>query len=111
MQFIIDSKLANYPFMRFKLMREARTIIIYHKITPGEYNLNQYLLQNYEADLRGVCLDLLKRTQWHRDRDGNLIVLFPKKEDDKLAALITYGNGQIKGSSILKDAFYRDINM
>ena len=44
-----------------------------------------------------------------RDYDNNVVVLFPNKNDDKLAALITYGNLELKGSNILKNAFFRGI--
>jgi hypothetical protein len=40
--------------------------------------------------------------------DGeNIIIKFKDKDDDKLARLITYGDGKVNGSNILRDIFGR----
>ncbi len=60
-------------------------------------------LVNVIADDRKVQAE----TRISNDKDQKIIVLFNTRELDKLAALITYGNGLIPGSTILKTAFNR----
>ena len=60
-------------------------------------------------NLKAACVKLLTGCKVTRDYDNNVIVLFPNKDDDALASLITYGNLELRGSNILKDAFFRDI--
>ena len=48
---------------------------------------------------------LLSNCKIQQDKDSNIIVLFNTKKMDKLATLITYGNLEIKGSKLLKEAF------
>jgi hypothetical protein len=42
-----------------------------------------------------------------KNKSNELIITFPSKKIDNLAALITYGDGKIQGCSILKEAFGR----
>lgn len=108
MQFIIKNIQANLSSYKAKILRNARLIIMFHKGTAGEDKLNDYLLKNYNINLKNACLYLLANCKIYRNYDNEMIVLFPKKEDDELAAFITYGNNYIKGSNLLKDAFFRD---
>ena len=107
MQFTIRNKAANWAFMKLEVIMNAKTIIIDHNITHREYRLNQYLMNTYGVDLKATCLHLLNSCKMYRNKANELTILFPKKEDDKLAALITYGNGSIPGSNLLKEAFFR----
>ena len=107
MQFTIRNGLANTAYMRMRILLDARQVIFDHKITPGEQNLNRYLIEHYDADLRVAFIYLLSKCKFYKDLSNTITILFPEKEDDKLAALITYGNGLIKGSNLLKYAFFR----
>ena len=89
MQFVIKNIQANLQAFKYQLIRNAHLIIISNRLTPGETKLNQHLKENYKLD-------------------NNVIVLFPNKDDDKLASLITYGNNEMKGSKLLKLALFRD---
>lgn len=109
MQFTINNLQANIEHYRYKVLKNAWLIIISHKILPGETKLNNYLLNNYKLNLKTACIKLLNRCKIMRNYDNQAIIIFPDKEDDKLAALITYGNLELKGSNILKNAFFRDI--
>ena len=108
MQFVIKNIQANLQSFKYQLIRNAHLIIISHHLTPGEIKLNQYLKENYKLDLKSACIYLLSKSKIYRDLDNNIIVLFPDKNDDKLASLITYGNNEMKGSKLLKLALFRD---
>ena len=108
MQFVIKNIQANLQAFKYQLIRNAHLIIISHRLTPGETKLNQYLRENYKLDLKSACIYLISKSKIYRDLDNNVIVLFPNKDDDKLASLITYGNKEMKGSKLLKLALFRD---
>ena len=108
MQFVIKNIPANLQAFKYQLIRNAHLIIISHRFTPGETKFNQYLRQTYKLDLKPACIYLISKSKIYRDLDNNIIVLFPDKNDDKLASLITYGNNEMKGSKLLKLALFRD---
>jgi hypothetical protein len=58
--------------------------------------------------LKNLCIKLLLSTTFYTDKEDNLVILFKNPKDDKLARLITYGNGVIHGSSILRDMFRKE---
>ena len=108
MQFIIRNNAANHEFMKFKIYMDARRIILFHRLSADDLKLDQYLKDTYKLDIKTICLQLLQGCKMYKDLSNSIIILFPREEDDKLAALITYGNGELNGSNILKDAFCRD---
>lgn len=108
MLFTVRNNIANYSFMQYIILLDAKTIILSHNVTPGESKLNNYLLANYNADLRLTCLHLLKNCKMYKNLSNEIVIIFPKKEDNKLAELITYGNNEMQGSSLLKKAFFRE---
>ena len=67
----------------------------------------EYIQEKYNTDLKNMCLKLLKEASYIASVD-ELIIKFKDTEADKLARLITYGDGKIKGSKILRDIFRKD---
>ena len=51
-----------------------------------------------------MCIKLLLDFTFYKDDEGNLILMFKNQKYDTIASLITYGNGAILGSQILKIA-------
>lgn len=51
-----------------------------------------------------LCKEILCYTQVLAT-ENSLVVLFKDKKHDELARLVTFGNGQIRGSNILTKAF------
>jgi hypothetical protein len=66
--------------------------------------LDQFLQQQYKTTLKNMCIKLLLSLTFYKDNEGDLILLFKNPKYDKLASLITYGNGAIPGSRILQIA-------
>jgi hypothetical protein len=66
--------------------------------------LDKYIQQQYDTSLKNMCIKLLLSLTFHKDAEGNLVLLFKDPKYDKTARLITYGNGAIAGSKILKIA-------
>lgn len=105
MFFLIENKLANRPFMKVKVLTDAKSIILNHNIRVDEVKLNEFLKKEFNLNLISACMYLLSNCKIQQDKDSNIIVLFNTKKMDKLATLITYGNLEIKGSKLLKEAF------
>jgi hypothetical protein len=66
--------------------------------------MDQYIQQQYNTSLQNMCVKLLLSLTFHKDADGNLVLLFKDPKYDQIARLITYGNGAIPGSKILQIA-------
>ena len=109
MFFTIKSKIADKPFMKAKVLFDAKTIILNHTLKVSEVKLNELLKKEYNLTLISACMYLLSHCKIQQDRDDNIIVLFENKKMDKLATLITYGNLEISGSNILKEAFMQTL--
>lgn len=107
MRFTSNNPFATTSFYRMSMIRDAVAIVTRYKILPKEYRLNQYLLTNYKKDLKMIAIDLIKHCKIYHDLDKTATVIFRNKQDDNMAALITYGTDFIPGSDILKKAFLR----
>jgi hypothetical protein len=66
--------------------------------------LSRFIQQQYKTSLKNMCIKLLLSLTFYKDAEGNLILLFKDPTYDKIASLITYGNGAIPGSKILQIA-------
>lgn len=109
MFFSIENKLADKPFMKAKIFANAKTIILNHIIRVDEVKLNDFLKKEFNLTLISACMYLLFNCKIQQDKDNNIIVLFNNKKLDTLATLITYGNLEIKGSTLLKEAFMQTV--
>ena len=58
----------------------------------------------WKITLKDMCIKLLLSLTFYKDNEGNLVLLFKDAKYDKIASLITYGNGVIPGSKILQVA-------
>lgn len=96
----------NWPeaYFKYHIMNRARIYAAGFKYGADGIALDQYLTKNYSIGLRAACLKLLCNLSL--DFQGDSCVLYFKNNYyDKLARLITYGTGQLKGISILKKMF------
>lgn len=81
----------------------ARRIIMQYAMRSAEERLSKLLFEKYGAGLKIACLRVLNGCVW-TNNGGEISVTIADKELDKLARLITYGNGVVAGSQILTDA-------
>ena len=66
--------------------------------------MDNFIQQQYKTTLKDMCIKLLLNLTYYEDDTGNLILIFKNPHYDKIARLITYGNGAIPGSRILQTA-------
>lgn len=90
--------------LRTDTMLNAYFIIKNYPMHASDLILDQYIQQQYDTTLKNMCIKLLLSLTFHKDDESNLILLFKDHTYDKIAQLITYGNGAIPGSKILQIA-------
>lgn len=88
--------------LRTNALLKAYYLVQKYPLHASEQMLEQYLQQQYKTSLKNTCIKLLLNISYYEDDAGNLVLLFKDPEHDKLARLITYGNGAIPGSKILQ---------
>jgi hypothetical protein len=90
--------------LRANTLLNAYFIIKNYPLHASDLALNQYIQQQYKSSLKDMCIKLLLSLTFYKDDNGDLILLFKDLKYDKIAQLITYGNGVIPGSRILQMA-------
>jgi hypothetical protein len=75
-------------------------------LNADDRKMDEFLQENYKTNLRQICLKIISSAKYMADPSTkNVIVRIVPENLEKLARLITYGNGKINGSTILKNAF------
>lgn len=88
--------------LRTTALLNAYFIIKNYPLHASDMALDQFIQQQYDMSLKNMCIKLLLSLSFYKDNEGNLILLFKDPRYDKIASLITYGNGAIPGSRILQ---------
>jgi hypothetical protein len=105
MFFTIENKRhVSYEYLRSSTLLNAYFIIKNYPISATEKLMDQYIQQHYKLSLKNMCIKLLLNLGTYKDDSGNIVLLFKDKKYDTIASLITYGNGAIPGSRILRIA-------
>jgi hypothetical protein len=90
--------------LRTSSLLNAYRIIQNYPLKAADLLMDQYVQQQYKVSLKNLCIKLLLNLTFYTDDSGNLVLLFKNPKYDTIASLITYGNGAIPGSKILKIA-------
>lgn len=90
--------------LRTNTMLNAYFIIQKYPLRTQDQLMDNHIQRQYETSLKNLCVKLLLDLTFYEDDSGNLVLLFKNPASDKLARLITYGNGAIPGSKILQAA-------
>lgn len=101
----VASPVINKHKTNYWILQGARLSINFYKITPAQFKLNSYLLDKYGLNIKSASLLVLAHCRLLKNYNNEIIVVFLSKDIDKLASLITYGNGKIQGCPILQEAF------
>jgi hypothetical protein len=89
---------------RTKIMLNAYYIIKNYPLKASDLLMDRYIQQQYKMSLKNLCIKLLLNLTFFENDSGDLVLLFKDPKCDAIASLITYGNGAIPGSKILKTA-------
>jgi len=90
--------------LRTDTLLAAYFVIKNYPIHASDLMLDRFIQQQYKVSLKDMCIKLLLSLTFSMDSKNNLILLFKDPRYDKIARLITYGNGAIPGSKILQIA-------
>lgn len=101
---VANKKYLSLEQLRSDTLMYAYFIIEKYPLKASEQILDNYIKQQYKTSLKNLCIKLLLSLTYHADDEGNLVLIFKDPKDDALAQLVTYGNGAIPGSNILKTA-------
>ena len=102
MFFTIKTKYTSPEHLRTSTLLDAYFIIKNYPLHASEILLDRYIQQKYKVSLKDMCINLLLKLNFSSDAEGNLILVFKERKYDDIASLITYGNGAIPGSNILR---------
>ena len=97
-----NNRYLSEEYLRTSTLMHAYFLIKNYPIRSSEKILNDFIIQQYKLSLKDMCVKLLLNLTFYKDDEGNLILLFKDPRLDKVAQLITYGNGAIPGSKILQ---------
>ena len=97
----------NKPYLNTEQLRvdallNAYYIIENYPLKASEMLMDQFILQKYKMSLKDLCVKLLLNITFYENAEGDLILMFKNQEYDKIAQLITYGNGAVPGCKILQ---------
>lgn len=101
---IKNNRYISIEQLRTDTLLKAYFLIKNYPFHASEQAMDNFIQQQYKSTLKDMCIKLLLSLTFHKDDEGNLILLFKDPKYDKIASLITYGNGAIPGSRILKTA-------
>jgi hypothetical protein len=99
---IPNNKYLSTEQLRTNTLLDAYFLIQNYSLHASELALDRYIQQQYKTSLKNLCIKLLLSLTFYEDNKGNLVLLFKDQKYDRLASLITYGNGAIPGSRILQ---------
>lgn len=107
MVFRIKSLIADKSQYNFWVLHGASLTIATYRLKPAQKQLNDYIWKRFGLNLKAACALVVSNCRIQKNKNNEVIITFPSKKIDQLAALITYGDGKIQGCSILKEAFGR----
>ena len=102
---IVLNKPCNEQTIKHKIRYYAIQHVLSCDFKDTERQLNKLLKEKYELKLRDICLLIIYKSKIERMTPLEYTVFISDPKLDQLARLITFGNGLLKGSSILTKAF------
>ena len=107
MKFPIKMSVPISKYSLSKIFRYAYLYLAAYRVKPREMELSNYLKQTYNLGLKEAALLVFTHSHVNYVSKNEVVITFFDPKIDKLASLITYGNGIVLGSKILTDAFGR----
>ena len=101
---IKNKKYLSLEQLKANTILDAYFVIKNYPLKASDLILERFIQQQYGVSLKNICVELLLNLTHYKDETGNLILMFKDPKQDKIAQLITYGNGALPGSKILQIA-------
>lgn len=87
----------------YRMKKHAKLRLMLYQMGPAELLISRFLQENYNLTLKSACLQILQDARYNLNIEQDLIITIPDPELNNIAKLITYGNGKIAGSKILRE--------
>lgn len=97
--------LANSEFTPARVRMYAYENLAGHKLTNQERILDKYLQKKFGYGLIAACMYVCANATYQRNFDGSIVIILKNKTINELAKLITFGNGVVLGTQLLKQVF------
>ena len=105
---LITAKSDKYTppgYVTLQIKRIARYRIYRWNLSGNDRAIDNYCRTNYKCSLKDMCWHILRYIKvLPAGTDNSYTIILPDKELDKIAHIITYGNGEFLGSKILQKA-------
>lgn len=101
---IKNNRYQSIEHLRTNTLLNAYYVIKSYSLHASEIVLDRFIQQQYKTTLKDMSIKLLLSLTFYQNSDGDLVLLFKDQRYDKIARLITYGNGAVHGSRILQIA-------
>ena len=102
MFFVIKSTTALSDLEIYRAKRQARKALALYPYGTTEALLNNFLQYKYQISLYSACRKILQALTFYLNHQGEIICRITDKKLNEIARIITYGNGKIPGSQILR---------
>lgn len=99
-----NNKYLSSSQLKTNALMKAYFVISNFPLKASDKVLDDYIQQQHKISLKNLCIRLLLNLSFLKNDEGGYTLLFKDPELDKLAQLVTYGNGAIPGSRILQIA-------
>lgn len=108
MFFTVKAPSINRKNFNSWILKGANLVIASYNLTPSTKPLEAFLQKNYGLSIKAACMVVLANSKFQKNKNNEILIVFPTKRINDLAAIITYGTGRIQGCPILTKAFGRD---
>lgn len=90
--------------LRTNTLIKAYRIVQRYPMHAADKLMDSFIQQQHNTTLKNMCIKLLLNFTFYENDSGDLVLVFKDPSYDKIARLITYGNGAIPGSKIIQTA-------
>lgn len=103
--YIPNSSNMSPDAIKLKTRLYALKYIRIYPLTATDLLLDKYIKEHYSVSLKQMCKILVMSMTIMTTSNSNAIIgVFKEAKFDKAARLISYGNGKLSGSKILRNA-------
>ena len=104
MLYFATSGTSNKKFVTPYVKQVAWRRLAQYYLKGNDIKLEEYCQKNYKRSLKLVCIWLVSKLQIMNSGATTYCIFWVDKQLDELARIITYGDGELAGSNILKNA-------
>jgi len=102
---VTSDKYTPAGLVSIRVKRFAKYRLYRWELSEADIIIDNYCKKTYNCSLKEACLQIIKKIKiFPENTDNTYIIILPDKRLDKLAHIITYGNGEFLGSKILQEA-------